>query len=82
MPWPLFTPRKDPVPIVQGLGGPQGQSGQVRKILSIQGFDPQTIQPVASRYTDWATQPTIGLVVVYNIYEIVVLICDDVRRNI
>jgi hypothetical protein len=22
------------------------------------GFDPRTVQPIASRYTDWATQPT------------------------
>jgi len=29
---PLFTPGKDPVPIAQGAGGPQGRSGQVRKI--------------------------------------------------
>ena len=27
-----FTPRKDPVPIVRSLGGPQGRSGRVRKI--------------------------------------------------
>jgi hypothetical protein len=31
-PRPLFTPRKDPVPIVQEAGGPQGRSGQVWKI--------------------------------------------------
>jgi hypothetical protein len=23
------------------------------------GFDPRTVQPVASRYTDWATRPTL-----------------------
>ena len=27
-----FTPMKDPVPIVQEQGGPQGRSGRVRKI--------------------------------------------------
>ena len=37
------------------LGGPQGQSGRVRKISPPPGFDPQTIQHVANRYTDWAT---------------------------
>ena len=31
-PQPLFIPWKDTVPIVQRLGGPQAQSGQVRKI--------------------------------------------------
>ena len=50
-----FTPEKDPVPIVQaarwahraGLGG-WGKSRPPP------GFDPRTVQPVASRYTDWA----------------------------
>jgi hypothetical protein len=40
------------------LGGPQGQSGQVRKISPPPGFDTQTVQPVVSHYTDWATRPT------------------------
>jgi len=26
--------------------------------LAPPGFNPRTIQPVASRYTDWATRPT------------------------
>jgi hypothetical protein len=29
----------------------------VRKISPPPGFDSQTVQPVASHYTDWATQP-------------------------
>jgi hypothetical protein len=41
-----------------GWGGTQGRYGQVRKILSPPGFDPRTVQPVASRYTEWATRPT------------------------
>ena len=36
------------------VGGPQGRSGPVRKILTPPGFDPRTVQPVASRYTYWA----------------------------
>jgi hypothetical protein len=43
-----FTPRKDPVPL--RLGGPQGWSGRAWKILSPPGFNPRTVQPVASRY--------------------------------
>jgi hypothetical protein len=31
-----------------------------RKISPPTGFDPQTVQPAASRYTDWATGPTSG----------------------
>ena len=26
--------------------------------LALPGFDPRTVQPVGSRYTDYATQPT------------------------
>jgi hypothetical protein len=36
------------------LGGPQGRSGRVRKISPPPGFDPQTLEPIASRYTDYA----------------------------
>ena len=37
--------------------GLRALSGQVRKITPPPGLDPGTIQPVASRYTDWATRP-------------------------
>jgi hypothetical protein len=40
------------------MGGPQDRSGQVRKISLPPGFDPRTVQAVASRYTDYATRPT------------------------
>jgi len=40
------------------LGGPQGWSGQVQKISPPPGFDRWTVQPAASRYTNYATQPT------------------------
>ena len=36
------------------LGTPQGRAGRVRKISPPSGFDPRTVQPVASRYTDRA----------------------------
>jgi hypothetical protein len=55
---PLFTPGKDPVPLYRGLGGPQGRSGQVQKISPPLGFNRRTVQPIASRYTDYATRPT------------------------
>ena len=41
-------------PVYRKLGGPQGRSGQVRKISPPPGFDPRTVQSEASRYTDWA----------------------------
>jgi hypothetical protein len=57
-PRPLFTPGKTPYPLYRRVGGPQGRSGQVQKILPSPGFDPWTVQPVASRYTNYATWPT------------------------
>jgi hypothetical protein len=50
-------------PLHRRLGGPQGRSGQVRKISPPPGFYPRTVQPVASRYTDSATRPTVKLLV-------------------
>jgi len=35
-------------------GGPKGRSGRVQKVSPQPGFDPQIVQPVASRYTDHA----------------------------
>jgi hypothetical protein len=49
-----LPPRMAQYPLYRGLGGPQGRSGQVRKISPPPRFDPRTVQPVASRYTDWA----------------------------
>ena len=49
-----FTPgRETRYPWYRRLGGPQGRSGRVRKISSIPGFDPRTVQSVASHYTNW-----------------------------
>ena len=54
MPRPgCFTPGKETqYPLYRRLGGPQGRSGQVRKISPQPGFNPWTIQPVASPYTN------------------------------
>ena len=56
-PRPLFTPGKDPVSIVQESGWVPGPVWTGTENLP-PGFDPRTVQPVASRYTDWATRPT------------------------
>jgi hypothetical protein len=39
-------------PLYRRLGGPQGRSGWVLEISPPPGFDPRTIQLVASRYTE------------------------------
>jgi hypothetical protein len=48
-----LTPENTQYLLYRRLGGPQGRSGCVRKILPPPGFDPRTVQPVASRYVDW-----------------------------
>ena len=49
-----LPPGKSRYPLYRWLDGPQGRSGRVRKISPPSlGFDPRTVQPVASRYTDW-----------------------------
>ena len=40
-------------PLYRRLGRPQGRSEQVLKISPPLGFDSRTVQPVASRYTDY-----------------------------
>jgi hypothetical protein len=50
---PLYPRERDPVPIAEETGGGgQGRSGRVRKISPPPGFDPRTLQPVASRCED------------------------------
>jgi hypothetical protein len=46
-----FTPGKDPVPIVQEAGWAPGPVWTAEN-LTLPGFDPRTVQPVVSRYTD------------------------------
>ena len=52
-----LPPGKTRYPLCRRLDGPQCRSGQVRKISPPPGFDPRTVQPVGSRYTDCATRP-------------------------
>ena len=55
----IIPPEKTRYPFSRRLSGPQGPSGQVRKISLPPGFDLRTVQPVSSRYTDYATRPTL-----------------------
>ena len=50
----VLPPRKTRYPLYTRLGGPQGRSGLVRKISPSPGFDPRTVQPAASRCTNWS----------------------------
>ena len=56
MPRPLFTPGKEPVPNVQEAGWAPGPVWTGAENLAPPGFDLRTVQPVASRYTVYATR--------------------------
>ena len=48
-----FTPGKENrYQLYRKLDGPQSRYAQVRKISLPPAFDPRTVQPVASRYTE------------------------------
>jgi len=49
-----LLPGKTRYPLYRRGGGPQDRAGRVRKISPTPGFNPRIVQPVASRYTDWA----------------------------
>jgi hypothetical protein len=52
-PRPLY-PGMTRYPLYRMLGRPRGRSGRVLKISTPPGFDPRTVQLVASRYTVYA----------------------------
>jgi hypothetical protein len=49
-----LPPEKTRYPLYRSLGGHQGWSGGVRKILPPLGFDPRTVRPVANCNTNCA----------------------------
>jgi hypothetical protein len=49
-----LTTGNNPLPAVQEAGWGPRRFGQLRKISTLLGFDPQTIQLIANRYTDYA----------------------------
>ena len=54
-----LPPGKIRYPLYRRLGCPQGRSKTgAENLAPPPGFDPRTVQPVASRYTDYATRPT------------------------
>jgi hypothetical protein len=57
MSWSLYPLARDPVPTTQEGGRSKAQSGQLQKISRPPGFDPLTVQPIASCYTTTLSQP-------------------------
>jgi hypothetical protein len=68
-----LSPGKTQHQLYRRLGVPQGRFGGVQKISRQQGFDPRTIEPVASCYTDWA----IPVHVVLNNHALFKLSCSS-----
>jgi hypothetical protein len=58
-PRPHFAAGKDLVLIVQEAGWAPGPVWTNAENLPPPGFDPRTVQPIASRYTDYATLETV-----------------------
>jgi hypothetical protein len=75
-----FTPGKYPVPIVQEAGWTPGSVWTCVKNLAPPRFDPRTVQPVARRYTDWATRSTIYVSVLI-IYIVNIARCFDASAS-
>jgi len=52
-----LPPGKTRYPFYRRLDGPQGRSRRAENLVP-SGIRSRTVQPVVSRYTDWATRPT------------------------
>ena len=79
-----LPPRMTRYPLYRSLSRPQGRSGRVLKISPPPGFDPRTVQLVASRYADWAipahTFPKCNIPVCCNVWAYLESQCDAVVR--
>jgi hypothetical protein len=74
-----FTPGKETrYPLYRRLGGPQGRTGRVRKISPRPGFDPRTVQPVSSRYTDYAipAPDIIYIIIIFILFDFIYILFD------
>ena len=58
-----LPPGNSRYPFYRRLGGPQGRSGRAVNFVPT-GIRSRTVQPVVSRYTYWATGPTITCITV------------------
>ena len=63
---PSLPPGKIQYPLYRRLGGSQGRSGGEENLVPT-GIRSRTVQPVVSRYTDWATRPTSHILAHVNI---------------
>jgi hypothetical protein len=64
------------------LGRPQGRSGRVQKISAPTVFNPRTVQPVASPYTDCAIPAHVNIMTNVNICRTESLIMKDGKVSV
>ena len=57
-----LPPGKTPYRFYRRLGGHQDRSGRAENLV-LTGIRSRTVQPVVSRYTEWATGPTAAILV-------------------
>ena len=77
-----LPPGKTWYPLYRRLRGSQYRSEQVRKISPPLGFDPRTVQRVASRYTDYATRPILFLTADRNVHHFQRDLSEDDGRTV
>jgi hypothetical protein len=77
-----LLPEKTRYPLYRRLGGPQGRFGHVRKIWPSPGFDPRTVQPVASRYTDYTNRPTELFIDALLLYRNITSVCGNCTNRL
>ena len=75
-----FVPGKSPVPVVQEAGWAPGPVWTSAENLASTGFEPWTVQAVASRYTDWAI-PNLTILIELPV-SVFVLIANRVKQII
>ena len=63
-----LPPGKTRYPFYRRLGGPQGRSGRAKNLVPT-GIRFRIVQPVVSRYTDWATRPIMWCVMQYKCHN-------------
>jgi len=61
-----LLPGKTRYPLYRRLDGLQGRSGWVRKNSPPPGFDPRTVQPIVSRYNEWAISAQVFILIKEN----------------
>jgi len=83
-----LPPGKTRYPFNRRLGGPQGRSGRAENLVPT-GIRTRNVQPVVSRYTDWATADHVAVCVSfklaawisYNVYLVCVTIWPDLEMS-